>query len=211
MRSSTTKYAATFALRMTAGILITAATTIIISSLLNRLVYGTWYVNWVLRLEAAGALTAILFALFFSAQVAEKWAAEKRKRNNHLVFPGMMWIRGIYLACVVIMIAILVGSYRQGERGGTLAFPVAIILLAYFAYPRSIRLDEVSVSQRGLLLWRAKIAYKDVEQIVFEVRRNEVTVFGKRGNRIAHTMMYVDKQRLMEQLKTVTGRSITIF
>jgi hypothetical protein len=210
MRPSTAKYAALLAVRNSIGIFLAAIAMIPVLSVVHRISYHTWYVDWVLLLKVNGALSALVFCFYFSAQVLEEQAAENRERTNRLVFPAAMWLRGIYLACMAIGIVATVGMYREGDRGWVLYVPVVFMLTGYFPWPRAIRLGDTEIRKRDGFLRLTRIPYGEIERVVADGSRGEVVVFGKKGEMIVHTNMHVGRENLLERLVAISGKKATL-
>jgi hypothetical protein len=158
-----------------------------------------------------GILAGICTSFFFVTAKLDKWTAEKRERNSRLIFPGAMWLRGLYLCCIVLAIAMMIGMYREGDRGLALYVPMLFVFLGYFPWPRAVSLDGVAVRQRDAFLRLTSIPYGEIESVVFDAQRVETVVFGKNGKSIVHSNMHVDAERFITQLESITGKDATVF
>ncbi len=158
-----------------------------------------------------GVLAGICYSFFFVTAQLDKWTAEKRERNSRLIFPGVMWLRGLYLCCIVLAIVLMIGMYREGDRGGTLYVPIAFVFLRYFPWPRAISLDGVAVRKRNAFLRLTSIPYNEIESVVFDAQRGETVVFGKNGKSIVHSNMHVGVESFITQLELITGKDATVF
>jgi hypothetical protein len=208
MTRSEVRFAALLALKNSLGILITAILLVPVDSIINRVFDGTWHVNWRLMLTASGILTLLFFSFFFLAQVLEASTHEHRERTRQLVFPAVMWLRGIYLMGIVMGLCVMVGEYHEGDPWRIVMLPAAFVLIGFFAWPRAIEITDNEVQQHCIFLGFRRIHFGEIERLVHDPARNEIVVFGKGGNRITHTMMHVDGERFMEQLESLSGKRV---
>jgi hypothetical protein len=202
------RVAALLALRNSIGILIATMLLVPVDSVINRIFDGTWYVNWRLMLTVSGILTVLFFSFFFLAQVLEASTHGHRERTRKLVFPAVMWLRGIYLIAIVMGLCVMVGEYHEGDPSWIVMLPAAFVLIGFFAWPRAVEISDNEVQQHRIFFGFKRIHFREIERLVYDPARNEVVVFGKSGNRITHTMMHVDGERFMEQLESLTGKRV---
>jgi hypothetical membrane protein len=50
------------------------------------------------------------------------------------VFPGAMWLRGMSLATIVMGLAMMVGTYREGDPWGDVVSSLVFVFLGYVAW-----------------------------------------------------------------------------
>lgn len=205
--SSKVRFAAFLALRNSLGIFITALLLVPVDSIINRIFDGSWNVNWRLMLVVSGILTGVFFAFFFIAQVLEFWTHGDRELNGQVVFPAVMWLRGIYLAGILMGLWLMIWSYREHAAWWDVALPSVFVLIGFFAWPRAIQITENEIRQRSIILGVKRIPFGEIQRVVYDPTRKEIVVFGKSGDRIVHTMMHVDGERFMERLESLTGKS----
>jgi hypothetical protein len=210
MESFKVRLAAISALRSSFIILLTTIVMVPVFSIINRAFDGTWYVNWPLMLSVSGILTGCFFSFFFVVQLLEFSTASRRERDRQLIFPGVMWVRGIYLLGILMGFTLMVGTYREGEAWWEVVLPFAFVLLGFFAWPRTIQITEVEIRQRRLLFALKRIAYGEVESIIFDTTRKEVVVFGKNGEKIVHTMMHADKERFIKEVQSLLRKEVIV-
>src|SRR5271154_504406 len=153
-----------------------------------------------------GVLAGVGYSFFVVTAKLDKWTAEKRERNSRLIFPGAMWVRGLYLCRIVMAIALMIGMYREGDRGFILYIPIALVFLGYFPWPRAISLDGVAVRKRDAFFRLTSIPYDEIASVVFDAQRGEAVVFGTDGKSIVHSNMHVDVDRFIAQLESITGK-----
>jgi hypothetical protein len=210
MESFKVRIAAISALRSSLGILLTTIAMVPALSIIHRVFNGTWYVNWPLMLSVSGILTGCFFSFFFIAQLLEISTASRREWDRQLIFPGVMWVRGIYLLSILMEFTIMVGTYKEGDPWWDVVLPFGFVLLGFFAWPRTIQISEVEIRQRRPLLDLKRIAYGEVENIIFDTVSKEAIVLGKNGEKIVHTMMHADKERFIKQVESLTGKEVII-
>lgn len=205
---SNVRFAAVRALRNSLGIFVTTILMVPAVSVVHRVFDGTWYVNWRLMLSVSGVLTSIFFVFWLVTQLFESAAEEVRERQMQFVFPGAMWVRGIYLTTIAMGIVIMVGTYREGDPWGDVAFPVVLVLLGYLAWPRAIEISDTEVRQRRILFGFKRIPLAEISSVVSDPTSNEAVVFGANGVRIVHTMMHVEHDRFVHRLNLLTGKNL---
>ena len=204
--SSHVRFAASRAFRSSIGIIVAALALIPVMSVINRIFDGTWHVEWRLMLFISGVLAFVFFAFFFVTQLLEFASEEMREHQLHFVFPGAMLVRGIYLGAIVMGAVLVVGTYKEGDPWWDVATPTIFILLGFFAWPRAIEISENDVRQRRLFFGFERIPFREIESVVSDPRRNEAIVLGRNGLRIVHTMMHVQRERFIQQLKRLVGK-----
>jgi hypothetical protein len=119
-------------------------------SMVHRVFDGTWYVNWPLMLSISGILTGCFFSFFFITQLLEFSATSKREREGQLIFPGVMWLRGVYLLAILMGFTIMVGMYKEGDPWlDAVVLPICFVLIGFFGWPRAIQIAEFEIRQRG--------------------------------------------------------------
>jgi hypothetical protein len=210
VESSRLRIAASSAFRSSIGILLTTVVVVPALSLINRIFDGTWHVHWGLMLLVSSILTGCFFSFFFITELLEFSAAANRARNRQAIFPVVMWLRGIYLLSMTMGFTIMVGMYREGDPWWDVVLPFGFVLLGFFAWPRAIQITEVDIRQPRFLFSSKRIAFGEVESMIFDVVRKEVVVFGKNGTRVVHTMMHVDKERFIERVESMTGKEVVL-
>jgi hypothetical protein len=210
VESSRLRLALNAALRRSIGIFLTTVFLIPALSLINRIFDATWHVNWRLMLWVSSILTGCFFSFFFITDLLEFSAEASRERNRQSIFPAVMWLRGVYLVCIAMGFTTMVGVYREGDPWWDVVLPFAFVLLGFFAWPRAIQITEVDIRQRRLLLGTKRIAFGEIEGMVFDVTRGEVVVFDKNGVRVVHTLMHVEKVRFIERVESMTGKEVAL-
>jgi len=186
---------------LAARIFLTTVLMVPLVSVINRVFRGTWAVNWRLMLSVYAVLVSLGLAFWLVTQFLERVTTEDRARNGVLVFPAAIWLRGVYLVGILLGITIIVGMYREGDRGLILATPSFLILIGFFAWPRAIRISNGEVRQRGALFGTKRIPFKEIEQIVSDEFSGEIVVFAKNGTNIVHTAMHIQQKEFIHQLK----------
>lgn len=206
MRSSYARIAFTSAFRISLVILFTSAVTIPVAIILGRIFHGTWPQNWAVIFGVPATLTALIFAFLFATQWLELVTEQARERQRRLVFPAEMWLRGLYLSCIVMSWIMMIGMYREGDPWGNETIPVVFVLMAFFAWPRAITISDTEVRQHGKLFGTTRIPLNEIETVFSG--SSEATVFGKNGAHITHTNMHVQRERFLSYVKSLSGRHI---
>lgn len=187
---------------------ISTAVVVSVVSVINKFFHGTWYVNWRIALSVSAILTLLLLAFWLVTQFLERVTAEARERNECLVFPAAMWLRGVYLVGILLGITIIWGMYREGDRGWVLATPSFMIFIGFFAWPRAIRISNGEVRQRRVLFGTKRIPFEEIEQVVFDEFVSQAVVFGKNGTNIVHSENHVQQEEFIHQLKQLTHKRV---
>ena len=94
-------------------------------------------------------------------------------------------------------------STTMGRIGVVLWLAVALILLASF--PATILLTGDGLQQVYWLRKKRNIAWADVKEIAINEKRRRVTIKGKTGAKIVHTLQLPDRARLMAELAKHCG------
>jgi hypothetical protein len=208
MTSSQVRFAARFALRNSVGIIVTTIVLVPLFSIINRLFDGTWYVNWRLMASVSAVLTFLIFAFFFAAQLLESSSEESRERQSQLFFPGVMWVRGLYLMSIVMGLGLMAGTYKEGDPWWDVMIPIVFVFLGFFAWPRAIEISGNEIRQHRIYFGYKRISFGEIERVASDPSRNETIIFGKNGERIVHTMMHAQRERFNQQLESSTGKCI---
>jgi hypothetical protein len=208
--SSKVRLAARFALRNSLSIIVTTILMVPAISVIHRIFDETWYVNWRLMVSISAILTTLFFAFLFVTQLLEFSTEERREQTTQLAVPGVMWLRGIYLAVIAMGIVLMVGTYKEGDPWWDVVGAVVFVLLGFLAWPRTIEITENEIRQRRFLLGWKRICYGEVERVVSDTQRNEAVVFGKSSERIVHTMMHVDRDKFIERVASTTGKNAVV-
>jgi hypothetical protein len=206
MSSTKIRSAAVLALRTSLRIFISLVLIVPLASIMNRVFDGTWSVDWRLMLTVSGILTGCVFAFLLLAQVLESYAKEHRRLAQRMVFPAAMWLRGLYLTCILMGFGLMVGTYSEGDPSWVVVLPVCFVFLGYFAWPRAIEITESAVRQRRVLVGFKEIRLHEIESVAYDAARGETIVFGKNGTRIVHSAMHVDGERFADKLHSATGK-----
>jgi hypothetical protein len=206
MNSTNVRSAAVLALRMSLPAFFSAIAVVPLASIVNRVFDGTWSVNWRLMLSVSGILTGIIFAFLFFAQLLEYSAKEHRRLAERMVFPAAMWLRGLYLACIVLGFVLMAGTYSEGDPLWVVVTPVCFVFLGFFAWPRAIGITDSAIMQRRVFFGFKEIRLGEIESVAYDAASGEMIVFGKNGTRIVHTAMHVDGARFAEKLQSATGK-----
>jgi hypothetical protein len=189
-------------------IVLTAVILLPVLSGINRLFEGTWRVNWRVTLTVAGILTVLWFGFLFISQLLEDFTQEKREESGRLILPGAMWLRGVCIGCMMLGIAVMLGTYREGDAPWIVVLPVLFVLLGFFTWPRKIEFSNGAIRQRRWLLSEKILPYDEIESASFNPGRGETIVFGRDGRKIVHTMMHVGRAEFTEHLESLTGKKV---
>jgi hypothetical protein len=135
---SQVRYASLAALRKSIGIILTTLLLIPPSSVINRIFSATWYVNWRLMVTVSAILPFLVFTFFFVTELLEFATEEARERQLRFVFPGAMWLRGIYLGAILMGFTAMAGEYKEGDPWAIVVLPLVIVFLGFFAWPRAL-------------------------------------------------------------------------
>jgi hypothetical protein len=84
-------------------------------------------------LSISGILTGCFFSFFFITQLLEFSATSKREREGQLIFPGVMWLRGVYLLSHPDGIHDNGGMYKEGDPDWTLLFCLFVLCSSDFS------------------------------------------------------------------------------
>jgi hypothetical protein len=208
MHMNTTKIRASaiFALRISLRVLVSALLMLPLIAVVNRIFDGTWSVPLRMTLILSSILTGLVFAFLFLAQVLESFAKEHRRLAQRMVFPAAMWLRGLYLTCIVMGFGLMVGTYSEGDPLWVVVTPVCFVFLGFFAWPRTIEITEGAIRQRRVLFGFKEIRLDEIESVAYDAASGETIVFGKNGTRIVHTAMHVDGERFAEKLQSASGK-----
>jgi hypothetical protein len=206
MDSAKIRSAARLALRISLPVFISAMLMLPLIAVVNRIFDGTWSVRWRLTLIVSAILTGLVFVFLFLAQVLESFAKEHRRLAQRMVFPAAMWLRGLYLTCIVMGLGLMVGTYSEGDPLWVVVTPVCFVFLGFFAWPRTIEITERAIRQRRVLFGFKKILLDEIESVAYDAASGETIVFGKDGTRIVHTAMHVDGERFAEKLQSASGK-----
>ena len=206
MDSSKIRAAALHALRISLPTFVSAILMLPLIAVVNRIFDGKWSVPWRMALILSGILTGIVFAFLFLAHVLESYAKEHRRLAQRMVFPAAMWLRGLYLACIVMGFGLMAGTYSEGDPLWVVATPVCFVFLGFFAWPRTIEITERAIRQRRVFFGFKEIQLDEIESVAYDASRGETIVFGKNGTRIVHTAMHVDGERFADKLHSARGK-----
>jgi hypothetical protein len=206
MFSVKVRFAGLTALRSSLGIFLTALLTVPFASFMHRMFDGSWYVDWRLMLSVSGILTLCFFSFSFVTQLLEFQTSESRERRGRLVFPGLVWIRGVYLGGIVLGITLMVGTYREGDPPWDTALPFLFVLLGVLPWPRAIEITDSEVRQRWWFFVYRRIQFADIQSIVNDPSRDEAVVFSKTGKAIVHSAQHADRERFLEELENLSHR-----
>ncbi len=206
MDSSKIRSAAVLALRITVPVFVSAIILVPLVSIISRVFNGTWSVPWRMTLILSSILTGFVFAFLFLAQVLETYAKDHRRLAQRMVFPAAMWLRGLYLACIVMGLGLMVGTNSEGDPLWVVVTPACFVFLGFFAWPRTIEITEHAIRQRRVLFGFKEIRIDQIESVAYDASRSETIVFGKNGTRIVHTAMHVDGERFAEKLQSATRK-----
>ncbi len=201
MDSYKVRAAALLAIRNSLGMFLAAVAMLPVVSVINRVFNGTWQANWRLTLVVSAILTLIFFAFWFITQLLDDATQAARKLNERLVFPAVMWMRGVYLMGILLGITINWEDVREGDRGWILATPALLILIGFFAWPRAIKISNGEVRQRRILFGNKKIPFEAIEQVVSDEFQGQAVVFGRNGVNIIHTNLHVQHEEFIKKLK----------
>jgi hypothetical protein len=208
VESSRIRLAAIKALRICLGILLTVVLLVAVDLIVRLVFHVRWLASLRLAILSSGIVTGCVFLFFFLAELLEDSAAARREHSQSLVFPAVMWLRGVYLSAIVMGFTIMVGMYREGDSWKQAIFlPLSFVLLGYFPWPRAVRITESDVRQRGPFLNLRRIPFPEIESI--DAGGGEVVVYGKNGARIVHSAMHADTDRFIEQMEARTGKEVT--
>jgi len=201
MFSPKVRFAALSALRSSLRIFLTALLVVPFASLMHRVFDGSWYVDWRLMLWLSGLLTMGFFCFSSFTQLLEFEAAESRERRGLLVFPGLVWIRGLYLGVILLGIITGVGTYREGDPLWVTALVSLFVLLGVLPWPRAIEITDNEVRQRWWFFVYRRIPFADIQSIVNDPSRDEALVFNRSGKAIVHSPQHADRERFLEELQ----------
>lgn len=154
------------------------------------------------RLTHAAALVGLVIAFFVVAQLLEKAGVEQRKRDGWKVFPGAMWLRGIYLVTISIGIAMMVGMYREGDRWWVVSMPVLLILLGYIPRPRAIKISHAEIRQGRPFRSALRIPVREMESASLDPGSGVVMVFGRNGTQLSTALTTSTARNLSKRLKS---------
>lgn len=206
MNSLKIRAAASRALRISLRVFVRAIFVVPLIAVVNRIFDGKWSAPWRLALTATGIITVVVFVFLLLTQVLESYARERRSLAQRMIFPAAMWLRGLYLACIVMGFGLMVGTYSEGDPLWVVVTPVCFVFLGFFAWPRTIEITEQAIRQRRVLFGIKEIRLDEIESVAYDAASGETIVFGKDGTRIVHTAMHVDGERFADKLQSASGK-----
>ncbi|MBS1842036.1 MAG: hypothetical protein JSS69_01880 [Acidobacteria bacterium] len=210
MKTSKTRSAAVSALKLSLRVILTAVLVIPFVSLVNRAFGRAWAVNWRELLLIWGILAACIFLFVFVTGLLEFSAALRHRRNKDLIFPGVMWIRGVCLMGIALGLILMVAMYREGDGWWLVALVSGFVFLGVFAWPRAIRITDSALCQRSNLFLMKRIVRGEIEDVVYDPSSQEIVVNGKDGARIVHTESHSDGARFMSAMKTFSRKETVV-
>ena len=104
----------------------------------------------------------------------------------------------------------MVGMYKEGDPWWDVVLPFGFVLMGFFGWPRAIQITQFEIRQRGSLFALRRIAYGEIESVFCGALGSEAVVFGKNGVRIVHTVMHSDRERFVEQVKSIERKEVII-
>jgi hypothetical protein len=161
-------------------------------------------------LSISGILTGCFFSFFFITQLLEFSATSKREREGQLIFPGVMWLRGVYLLAILMGFTIMVGCIKKETLIGRCCFAYLFCAHRIFRLAKGNSNYRVRDPPTGPLLTLRKITNNEIQSVVLDASRKDTVVFGKNGVRIVHTMMHSDKERFIEQVESIQRKEAVI-
>ncbi len=206
MNTTKIRASAILALRISLPVFVSTILVAPLIAIVNRIFDAAWSVRWRLALILSAILTGLVLAFVFFAQILESFAKERRSIAQRMVFPAAMWLRGLYLACIVMGLGLMVGTYSEGDPLWVVVTPVCFVFLGFFAWPRTIEITERAIRQRRAMFGIQEIRLDEIESVAYDAARGETIIFGKNGTRIVHTAMHVDGERFAEKLQSASGK-----
>jgi hypothetical protein len=191
-----------------AGIPIIAAAFIPLLSAYHRVFEGSWRVNWRLPLELGVALAVLFFLFFLVTQLLEEAEVTRREKRKKKEFPAMMWIRGVCLVNILLGVAIMAGTYREGDEWWVIAISGVFIPLGYFGCPRTIYIAEHEIGQRNRFIGTKVIPIAEIESVSWDESSGEITVFGSNGTRISHTPQHMYRMQFLDEMEVLTRKEV---
>ncbi len=179
-----------------------------VRAIISRLIDGTWpRTDWVLAAKVIGVLAFAWFAVLFVTNFLDLRRSGKLIAEANPEFRGSAFIRVVYGGGVLLSSVLVWGLRQQHEPAWQQCIFMVFAALAFFCWPRTIRLSPTGVSQRSRFGVLHVLRYTDVDYISYDKSRHTTTVVG-RDTTITHTEQHADADFFQRLLEERTGKMV---
>ncbi len=98
-----------------------------------------------------------------------------------------------------------IGMYREGDSLWIQTIPLALVLISFYGWPRTIHCDETEVWQRSRFGFKTRIPYSEVVAVAYS--EGTTTVTGAKGS-IEHTPYHAAAGQFNGVMSKRTGKPI---
>ncbi|MBI3668299.1 MAG: hypothetical protein HY237_00735 [Acidobacteria bacterium] len=124
-----------------------------------------------------------------------------------MIFPGSPAIRWVLGCCTLVLLALAIFSFLgPGAPAWVGGFFVALVVLVFLGWPRTIPLDSEGISQRSYFGGWKRIPWRNVTSIVNRRQDSATFVHGSDGTRILFSPYQVDQDRFHAEVLRRSGR-----
>ena len=177
----------------------------LVALLLNLLFHQN--LDWKLGLAVSACLTAIWFFGVFVAAFVDLKAGNVRDSVQFPSFPGRSFYRGLFGFLIIGSFIMMIGLYRQHESVWQHLIPLALLVLTWFGWPRTIHFYPEALGQKTRFGKMRLLQYAAVEQISYDKADSSTIVAGP-GIKIVHTTCHADKRRFHDFVQQRTGKLV---
>jgi hypothetical protein len=107
-------------------------------------------------------------------------------------FPATSFLTGLYGITTIFSLALIKGLHAEGDPIWMQLLPLVFVLIAFYAWPRTIHCGELSVWQRNRFGRKKVIPYQAIQAISVSPGGSTI-VLGLEGT-IEHTPQHVDAE-----------------
>lgn len=177
-----------------------------VTALIGLVFTGDRQIDWRVSVIVGSVLGFGWFAATFFSTLADLRTEDRIQTAKTPTFRARSFESGVCALATVFPVWLIIGLHQEHDPVGLQVMPLAIVALAFYVWPRTIRCGESSISQRNLFGWKKRIPYTSVEAI--SVGPNGTTTILGIGATIEHTSHHIDSIAFRELVSQRSGKPV---
>lgn len=173
--------------------------------ILNRVLESDAAVDWKLSLVVGGSIALMWYVGVCASTFVDIRCEIAHGRQLRQSFPATAFIAGLYGVAVLFSAVMAIGMYRENDPAWLQLIPLSFVLIAFYAWPRTIHIDESGVWQRSRFGRKTRLNYSDV--IALSYSDCTTTVTGSSGI-IEHTQYHAAGSRFVGLVSKRSNREV---
>ena len=197
---------ASAAVRPALLVLMVTALTLPFQALINAILVSKATTDWKLALVVGAVVASIWYIAAFLSTLFDLRTQDRIEVAMAPSFPATSFLIGLYGVTTILSLALINGLHAEGDPIWMQLLPLVFVVIAFYAWPRTIHCGALSVWQRNLWGRKKDIPYREIQAI--SVSANGTTTVLGLEETIEHTQQHVGAESFRHLVASRCARPV---